>query len=168
MPKKAKPGRATAAICALGATSVLLLATSAPVDADGPRARAVTDPLVAKECSACHMLYPAGLLPARSWQAIMAGLQNHFGENADLDPATRAKIEAYLIASASGSRRERAGGTTGAEGIALRITEQPWFMREHGRRGRISAQSLARRGAKSPSDCKACHRGAERGEFDDD
>jgi hypothetical protein len=30
--------------------------------ADGLKVAPVKDPLVAKECSACHMLYPAGLL----------------------------------------------------------------------------------------------------------
>ena len=39
----------------------------------GVRVAPVTDKVVAKECSACHMLYPAGLLPARSWTAVMAG-----------------------------------------------------------------------------------------------
>lgn len=41
-----------------------------PLAADGLRLAPVKDPVVAKECSACHMLYPAGLLPARSWSAI--------------------------------------------------------------------------------------------------
>lgn len=125
------------------------------------RVKPVADPLTAKECSACHMLYPAGLLPASSWTAMMAGLKDHFGENAELDAETTKKITDYLVANAA-----REGGRTKAG--TLRISEQPWFLRKHGKRGRIAPQTLKRRGAKSPSDCKACHQDAERGYFEDD
>ena len=47
----------------------------------------VADATVAKECGACHMVFPPQLLPARSWQKLMADLSSHFGEDASLaDP----------------------------------------------------------------------------------
>lgn len=125
------------------------------------RVRPVEDKLTAKECSACHMLYPAGLLPAASWKTMMGGLKNHFGDNAELDADATAKITAYLVENAA----YESGGTDAGE---VRISKQPWFERKHMKRDRIAPETLKRRGAKSVSDCKACHRQAEQGYFEDD
>ena len=119
----------------------------------------VRDPVVAKECSACHMLYPAGLLPASSWSALVAGLDNHFGENASVDVATAAKLANYLKQNAEPASRGSATGAT-----VLRITELDWFKRRHGK-NRLSPERLARKGAKSGAQCDACHQGAAQGEF---
>lgn len=138
--------------------------------ADGVSVAPVNEPIVAKECSACHMLYPAGLLPARSWQAMMGNLKNHFGDNADLDETIRQRITDYLVANAADARG-RSGKLLGgvADGATpLRISEMPWFLRKHDKKGRIAPDTLKRRGAKSPADCKACHQGAEKGYFEDD
>ncbi len=43
-------------------------------------------------------------------------------------------------------------------GTALRITETRWFLKEH--RKEIPA-------GKNPADCAACHRGAEKGIYED-
>ena len=43
---------------------------------------AVENPLYQEECGSCHMAYPPGLLPGRSWEKLMTGLADHFGENA--------------------------------------------------------------------------------------
>ena len=121
----------------------------------------IKDPVVAKECSACHMPFPAGLLPAPSWSALVAGLDNHFGENASVDAATAAKLSAYLTQNAEPATR---GSATGAP--VLRITELDWFKRKHGK-NRLSPERLARKGAKSAAQCEACHQGAVQGEFKD-
>ncbi len=54
-----------------------------------------------KECSACHMAYPANFLPARSWKALLAHLDDHFDENAELEAGDVQVIGAYLNANAS-------------------------------------------------------------------
>jgi hypothetical protein len=128
--------------------------------------RPVEDPRVLKECGACHMAYQPGFLPARSWEKIMSNLKDHFGDNAALDEAAAKSITAYLVANASDAR----GGAPAKDGAepVIRISELPWFKAEHGRRGRVSPESLKRHKAKSASDCKACHPGAEQGYFDDD
>jgi Dihaem cytochrome c len=90
-------------IAAAPALAAALLA--APLAADGPRLVPIKDPVVAKECSACHMLYPAGLLPARSWAAITANLTDHFGDNAELDAATTQRVADYLAANAADSAK---------------------------------------------------------------
>ena len=155
-------------IAAAPALAAALLA--APLAADGPRLVPIKDPVVAKECSACHMLYPAGLLPARSWAAITANLTDHFGDNAELDAATTQRVADYLAAnaadSAKGSSKVLRG--LGPAAVPTRITELPWWMQKHEKKDRVTPATLARKGAKFKGDCKACHADAERGIFDDD
>jgi hypothetical protein len=147
--------------------TVLFAATIMTVKAEeGERMQPVTDPVVIKECGACHMVYQPGFLPAASWTKIMADLKNHFGENATLDPAVAQPIEAYLTAHAArNSKRMRAA--SGNE-PPLRISETAWFKREHGRRGRSSPENLKRHNAKTIAQCKACHRDADKGYYEDD
>jgi hypothetical protein len=155
-------------IAAAPALAAALLA--APLAADGPRVLPIKDPVVAKECSACHMLYPAGLLPARSWAATTANLTDHFGDNAELDAATTQRVADYLAAnaadSAKGSGKVLRG--LGPAAVPTRITELPWWTRKHDKKDRVAPATLARKGAKFKGDCKACHADAERGIFDDD
>ncbi len=137
---------------------------------DGERAlRPVIDETVLKECSACHMAFPPALLPARSWRALMAGLDNHFGENAALDEATAKHIADYLVANAAdattGGNRRVLRGVRPSD-TPLRITELPWWMREH--RGEVRPSAFKDPRVKSKANCVACHRGAARGSFDDD
>ena len=111
-----------------------------------------------EECGACHIPYPARFLPKASWQAIMANLSDHFGEDASLAEDTAAKIRQYLLAHAA-----RWNVRKGAK-PPLRITKLRWFVREH--RHEVSPRRLKKAG--SWSNCAACHRGAARGYFDDD
>jgi len=110
------------------------------------------------ECSACHMAYAPGFLPKRSWQAIMANLSDHFGEDASLGDAARQEIELYFTAVAPQEVNGVAANTA-----PLRITDLRWFRGEHGSR-------LRTRAANDPniatiSNCSACHRSAEQGRF---
>ena len=90
---------AAAAVAALATA----LAWSAPAAADSDEYfRPVTDETVKTECSACHMAYPAGMLPARSWRALMGDLSNHFGEDASLPEETRAAMKQILAEIQSG------------------------------------------------------------------
>jgi mono/diheme cytochrome c family protein len=49
----------------------------APALADSNLQPQLVLPLYKQECAACHMAYPPGLLPARSWTRIMSGLDKH-------------------------------------------------------------------------------------------
>jgi nitrate/TMAO reductase-like tetraheme cytochrome c subunit len=109
------------------------------------------------ECGSCHVAYPPALLPARSWQAIVDGLDRHFGTNAAVDDKSLAEIRAFLLKNAG---RDRSKGAT----PILRITETPWFKREH-REVPASIWSSAK--VKSPSNCGACHQGAHEGNFEE-
>jgi nitrate/TMAO reductase-like tetraheme cytochrome c subunit len=109
------------------------------------------------ECGSCHVAYPPALLPARSWQAIVDGLDQHFGTNAAIDDKSRAEIRAFLLKNAG---RDRSNSAT----PILRITQTPWFKREH-REVPASIWSSAK--VKSPSNCGACHQGADDGNFEE-
>lgn len=113
------------------------------------------------ECSACHIAYPAQMLPAQSWSAIMSGLKSHFGEDASLDNAMVADIGAYLADNAGTNIK----GAVDAEGKPLlRISELRWFQREHS--DEVSPARLKKAG--SWSNCISCHAGADKGYFEDD
>lgn len=128
--------------------------TAASTAPDGARA-------YREECAACHIAFPTRLLSVDSWRAVMAGLDDHFGVDASLDPATTSAIAAYLGQNAGYPRR---GETTGTKPL-LRITESEWFRREH---HELTPAALKRRNAASAADCSACHAGAARGEFEDE
>ncbi|MCP4429826.1 MAG: hypothetical protein GY806_02500 [Gammaproteobacteria bacterium] len=125
------------------------------------------DPLYLEECGSCHMAYPAQLLPPKSWQKIMAQLENHFGESAELDPITQQDISSYLNQVSkrnNGSYRKllrNLGNKT-----PMRMTELPYFIHEH---DEIPSRYIkANDKVGSLSQCNACHQRAEQGDFDED
>jgi Dihaem cytochrome c len=126
------------------------------------------DGVAMKECSACHMAFPPAMLPARSWHKLMAGLDNHFGENASLDPATAQHINDFLVANAAdaGGRESRLLRGLDQADTPLRISEMPWWVRAHNGEVRPSAFKDPRVGSKA--NCTACHRGAAKGYYGDD
>ena len=119
----------------------------------------------AEECGSCHMVYPAALLPQQSWRNIMAGLEDHFGENAELGDATRGEIEDYLLRESGRASYRKLFRNLGSA-TPRRITELPYFVHEH---DEIPARFVAGNDqVKSLSQCNACHQDAERGRFDED
>ena len=135
----------------------------------GGRLRAELDPQYTEECGACHFAYPPQFLPARSWRKLMDGLADHFGENAELDPAVREQLTAYVSANAAEtsnamvSRKLMRGVEADAE--PLRISELPYFVKEH---REIPARMIADNPeVKSLSHCAKCHQDAAQGNFDE-
>ena len=112
-----------------------------------------------KECGGCHMAFPPGLLPAESWRKTMTGLNQHFGTDASLTPAETTEITAFLVKNAS--------NRWNASSAPLRITESAWFKSKHSGR-EIPAAVWKRAAVKSPSNCMACHAGADQGDFEED
>lgn len=122
---------------------------------------------VAGECAACHMAYHASLLPAASWQEVMATLSDHFGEDASLPPATAQEIEGWLVAHAAGAP----GGadTLPAHLFArvdpaqpARITATPAWIRIH---RHLPDALFQARDVGAKSNCAACHQDAASGRF---
>ena len=131
----------------------------------------VTNALYAEECGSCHFAYPPGLLPASSWQQVMTGLADHFGDNAELDNQDEQQLTEYLTSNAadtSSYRRSRKIMNSLSNTNMpppLRITELPYFRHEH--------REIPNRIIKLPevggtlSQCNACHQRAEKGSFNE-
>ena len=117
------------------------------------------------ECGACHLAYPPELLPARSWTRLMGGLDDHFGQNAELDAAEQATMTRWLERNAAehSSRSIARRVVRDSEGqTPLRISELRFIKREH---DEVSPQVWRRPAVGSVANCAACHRGAEKGSF---
>lgn len=116
------------------------------------------------ECGSCHMPYPAKFLPARSWQAIMTSLDDHFGEDASVTPAMQAELLAYLSAN-SPSNHSRFMARLGYNETPMRITELPYFKRKHSEIPERLVSGNPQVG--SFSQCDSCHKGAAQGKFNE-
>ena len=125
----------------------------------------VADPMTKKECGDCHMAFQPSFLPARSWEKIMNTLSDHFGEDASLPPEKVAAIRKYLMANAA-DRRWRSKMMRGVrkDWTPLRITELPYWKREHEEEVPARAWKDPRVGSKA--NCKACHRYADTGIYE--
>jgi hypothetical protein len=135
------------------AAGVVALAASAAA-AESPRLP--LPPAYVEECGSCHVAFPGRMLDAASWGAVIAGLDQHFGVDASVDPKTLEPIRAYLASSA------RSRPTTNAGAPALRITETRWFRHEH---DEVPGRLRNEPNAVKPSDCSACHRSAAEGSY---
>lgn len=122
----------------------------------------------AEECGSCHLAYPPGLLPARSWRAVMSGLADHFGDNAELDADTTRDLTDWLTANAAEARTHRKSAkilrsVRGA--TPLRASTTPYLLGKH---DEIRDSVYQRKSVTSRANCGACHKNAERWDFDDD
>jgi cytochrome c551/c552 len=116
-------------------------------------------PELLKPCGECHMALPAKMLPQRSWKAIMAGLADHFGENAALAEKDARPILDYLTSHAADSPatspRDRSFFDAPLQdALPLRITETGWWRAMH---AEMLADDQIRAQIKSPVNCLACH-----------
>jgi cytochrome c553 len=116
------------------------------------------------ECGSCHVAYPPALLPERSWRKMMAGLKDHFGEDASLDPAATREITDYLAAHSAEKGAidvgRKVARSTADDAVPLRITETRWVRHEH---DDVRPEVWKRKSVRSPANCGACHRDAEKG-----
>ena len=144
---------------ALLSASLALVPGGASLADDGRAMPSKVPPAYAQECASCHTAYPPGMLPARSWQRVMGGLDRHYGTDASLDAATVQQLGAWLQAHAGTYKR------VSEEPPQDRLTRSAWFEREH-RKVEPAVWQLP--SVKSAANCTACHTGADRGRFDDD
>lgn len=142
----------------LGLATAAALLASAGAQADAPRASVPPLPAYKQECASCHIAYPPGALPAASWQRLLDNLPRHYGSDASLDAATVRQLRGWLTANAGTWRR------VAAPPPEDRITRADWFVREH---RKVTQATWTLPAVKSPSNCAACHAGAEQGDFDE-
>lgn len=136
-------------------SALAFLSTASHADDHGRRVPLL--PKYQQECSACHVAYPPGLLPAASWQRLMGGLERHFGSDASLDAASVREISNWLQANAGSGRRGREAPPED------RITRSAWFVREHSEE--LSPDVWRRAAVGSPANCAACHTRAAEGSY---
>jgi hypothetical protein len=119
-------------------------------------------------CGECHFPYPTGLLPASSWKVILDRMKDHFGEQVSINPKSKEEILHYLTengADQSSSKKSIKIMKSLKGQTPLRITEIPYIRDKH---HEISKETLSRKAIGSLSNCIACHKNAERGNFDED
>jgi hypothetical protein len=119
-----------------------------------------------EECGACHWAYHPSLLPKASWQGMMQGLDDHFGEDASLDAVTKADITAFLTAHAAETWDTEAANRFRLVAMEApdRITATPYWRQKH---QRIPEAVFARAAVGGKGACNTCHRDANTGRFDD-
>ena len=127
----------------------------------------VTNQLYKDECGSCHYPYQPGLLPERSWKKMMSGLEDHFGDNAELDKDAHKTLLNYLVDNSADKsthrRSKKIMRSIRASETPLRITDISYIKREHDEipnrliKGNNKVSSL--------SNCNACHSTIDTGSF---
>lgn len=106
------------------------------------------------ECGSCHIAFPPQLLTKTEWQQMMTGLDKHFGANASLDSKDAQEILDFL--------QRYAGSGSKYSATSMRISDTPWFTREH---REVSQKAWSNPAVKSRANCTACHVNAEKGDW---
>ncbi len=121
------------------------------------------------ECASCHFGFHPGLLPSRSWETMMTGLENHFGEDASLDPDTTSMLFSYLRDNSAEHFHSEAAfkllRSIPDSQTPQRITGTGYWKRKH---EDISEEIFMRNTIRSFLNCGACHRYAEFGSYEDE
>ncbi len=121
-----------------------------------------------EECGSCHLAFHPSLLPARSWQALLAGQNRHFGDDLGLDAATVSDLLAFAVPNAAEQGATEAAWklnrSVPAGSTPLRISETPYWTKKH---REIADADWQNPKVKSKANCAACHRDAEAGTFED-
>jgi len=132
----------------------------------------VSNQLYQDSCGECHFAYQPGLLPTASWQRLLSAgqLQDHFGENAELDEADRKKVLDFVTRHAADKSDYRISIKI-AESVdpnhpPLRITKTRYISRNH---HELSDREVTNnKDVRFLGNCTACHRKATDGVFEED
>ena len=120
------------------------------------------------ECGSCHAVFYPALLPARSWQKIMADQSQHFGTDLGLDATTAAALLAFMTANSADQHLTEAAfkieQSIPRDATPLRVTDTPYWINKH---QEIAAADWASPLVKSKNNCAACHSDADKGTFED-
>ncbi len=124
------------------------------------------DRLWQQSCSECHLAFHPSLLPDRSWRALLAGQDDHFGEGLYLEPETIVALQAFATANAAEQGASEAAWRINAsltdDVVPLQITDTPHWRELH---RELSESLWERPGIAGRFDCAACHRDAEAATF---
>ena len=120
------------------------------------------------ECGSCHSVFYPALLPARSWEKMMAEQDQHFGTDLGIDAPTTATVLKFMVDNSADKKLTEAAfkieRSVPKEVTPLRITETPYWVKKH---HEIAATDWANPLVKSKNNCAACHSDADAGTFED-
>ena len=165
-PTTVKQPRVRAAATAMASLALLAFAAIIGLNAL-PLPRIPHDaPLTAwvEECGACHTPHHPSLLPSQTWGTVMAGLDDHFGEDASLDAKTAGSIATWLAANAAENFDTKAASWFRQPDASepLRITATARWKDIH---EDLPETVFKRAKVGSPANCGACHGDAVSGRF---
>jgi cytochrome b len=116
-----------------------------------------------KECTGCHLDYHPSILPARSWNALLRGQHEHFGEDLGLDDETVNTLCEYALSQPAESHATplawKVDSTTPAESTPERVTDTAYWKHRH------EDLSEADWGRTKRFACDGCHLDATAGTF---
>lgn len=120
------------------------------------------------ECGSCHAVFYPALLPARSWEKMMAEQDKHFGSDLGLDAPTTAAVLKFMVDNSADKHLVEAAfkieQSVPKDATPLRITETPYWVNKH---REIAASDWANPLVKSKNNCAACHSDADDGTYED-
>lgn len=120
-----------------------------------------------EDCGGCHFPYQPGFLPARSWERVVSGLADHFGENAELSAEGTQRVREFLLNNAAGEVHRglpnKVASSLQDDSLPLRITETRFFQREHRELSRRMVEENPE--VRSFSNCDVCHQRAMQGSY---
>lgn len=137
-------------------------------DHDGGCLKPVNNPTYEAECGECHFLYQPELLPSSSWMKILNQLDDHFGEEIELDPDSKKIISKYLKSNGADNFSAKLSAKimrSLGNNVPMRIIDIPYIRDKH---HEINAEVLKRESIGALSNCVACHTTAEKGIYEDD
>lgn len=123
------------------------------------------DAVYAKECGSCHSPHHPSVAASATWEAVLRGLDGHFGENASLEQPVTRSLAAYLAANSAEHWDTQAANRLVKPDARepLRITATDGWKRLH---RRVPAAVFERNSVGGSLNCSRCHRDAEAGRFD--
>ncbi len=148
-------------------SSLFALAIAAPWALKPPSGwHAIATPSTYRsECGDCHDAYHPSLRTAQDWGAILAGLADHFGEDATLDAQSLAEIRVFLTTNAARTFDTEVANRIGlAPSSSYRITDTPYWKKRH---SGLAPELFASKAVGSKVNCQACHTDAASGRFND-
>ena len=137
-------------------------------DGNNGHLKPVANQTYKETCGECHFAYQPELLPSASWQKILNQLDDHFGEEIEVDPDTIKTISDYLktngAENASAKRSKKIMRSLG-DRVPMRISDVPYIREKH---HELDPAVFKRESVGSLANCTACHINAEKGIYDDD
>ncbi|HEX5636126.1 MAG TPA: diheme cytochrome c [Gammaproteobacteria bacterium] len=129
----------------------------------------VTNRQYQTECGSCHFAFQPGLLPQRSWEKIMNELDQHFGDNAELDTQLRQAILYYLATNSAEHshylRSQNLAASIRPDETPTRFTDTLYFKRKHHQIPENQVKGDQENGGFS--NCNTCHQNAAQGLYNE-